>query len=57
MEKEKEVSRRDFLKTASVVGAASSLGTMVAPHIMTAQSVGIPPVMDSSARARRAARC
>jgi predicted dehydrogenase len=42
MEKEKEVTRREFLKTATVVGAASSLTSVVAPHIMTAQSLGNP---------------
>ena len=42
MEKEKDVTRREFLKTAASVGTASSLGTMVAPHIMYAQAVTNP---------------
>jgi predicted dehydrogenase len=42
MEKEQDVTRRDFLKTAAGVGAAASLGSLVAPHIINAQSVGNP---------------
>ncbi len=42
MEKKKDVTRRDFLKVAATVGAASSLTSVVAPHIMTAQTVGNP---------------
>src|ERR1017187_10251761 len=38
MVKEKDVTRRDFLKTAASVGAASSLSTLVAPHIYYAQT-------------------
>jgi predicted dehydrogenase len=42
MEKEQDVTRRTFLKTAASVGAASSLSSLVAPHIMSAQSVSNP---------------
>ena len=42
MIKEKDVTRRQFLQAAAVVGATSSLGTMVAPHIMYAQAVTNP---------------
>src|ERR1035438_9756 len=42
MVKEKDVTRRQFLQAATVVGTASSLGTMVAPHIMYAQAVTNP---------------
>ena len=40
MDKEKDVTRRQFLQAATVVGTASSLGTMVAPHIMYAGTEG-----------------
>ncbi len=42
MEKEQDVTRRDFLKTAATVGAATSLTSLVAPHIMIAQNAGNP---------------
>lgn len=38
MEKEKDVTRRDFLKTAAVVAAASSLPAVGAPAILAAPS-------------------
>jgi predicted dehydrogenase len=42
MLKVKDVTRRQFLKTAASVGTASSIGTMVAPHIVYAQAVSNP---------------
>ena len=42
MEKEQDVTRREFLKTAATVGAATSLTSLVAPHIMIAQNAGNP---------------
>ena len=42
MEKEQDVTRRDFLKTAATVAAASSLTGLGAPGILTAQSAGNP---------------
>ena len=42
MEKEQDVSRREFLKTAASVAAASSLTGLGAPGMLTAQSAGIP---------------
>ena len=42
MEKEQDVTRREFLKTAASVGAATSLTSLVAPHIMIAQTAGNP---------------
>src|SRR5271157_1119199 len=42
MEKEQDVTRREFLKTAATVAAASSLAGLGAPAILTAQSAGNP---------------
>ena len=42
MEKEQDVTRREFLKTAASVAAASSLTGLGAPAILTAQSAGNP---------------
>jgi predicted dehydrogenase len=42
MEKEQDVTRREFLKTAATVAAASSLAGVGAPAILTAQSAGNP---------------
>ena len=42
MEKEQDVTRREFLKTAATVAAASSLTGLGAPGILTAQSAGNP---------------
>ena len=42
MEKEQDVTRRDFLKTAATVAAASSLTGLGAPGILSAQSAGNP---------------
>src|ERR1039458_3935724 len=42
MEKEKDLTRREFFKSAATVGASSSLTTLVAPHIMYAQDIKNP---------------
>ena len=42
MEKEQDVTRREFLKTAATVAAASSLTGLGAPAILSAQSAGNP---------------
>lgn len=43
MEKEQDVTRREFLKTAATVGTvATPLASLVAPHIMYAQNAGNP---------------
>jgi predicted dehydrogenase len=42
MEKEQDVTRREFLKTAATVAAASSLTGIGAPAIINAQSAGNP---------------
>ena len=42
MDKEQDVSRREFLKTAASVAAASSLAGLGAPAILSAQSAGNP---------------
>lgn len=42
MEKQQEVTRRDFLKTAAGVAGAASLAGVGAPAILTAQSAGNP---------------
>ena len=43
MDKEQDVTRRDFLKTAAgTVAAASSLAGLGAPAILSAQSAGNP---------------
>jgi len=42
MEKEQDVSRREFLKTVATVTAASSLAGLGAPAILSAQSAGNP---------------
>ncbi len=42
MEKEQDVTRREFLKTAATVAAASSLAGFGAPAILSAQSAGNP---------------
>ena len=42
MEKEQEVTRREFLKTAATVAGASSLTSLGAPAILTAQGAGNP---------------
>ena len=42
MEKEQEVTRREFLKSAATVAAATSLTGLGAPAILSAQSAGNP---------------
>jgi predicted dehydrogenase len=42
MEKEQDVTRREFLKTAATVAAASSLAGFGAPAMLSAQSAGDP---------------
>src|ERR1035437_9774057 len=42
MTKELDLTRREFFKSAATVGAASSLSTLVAPHIMYAQDIKNP---------------
>ncbi len=42
MEKEQEVTRREFLKSAATVAGASSLTSLGAPAILTAQNAGNP---------------
>ena len=42
MEKEQDVTRREFLKTAATVAAATSLTGLGAPAILSAQSAGNP---------------